>query len=129
MKKIIITLTLLVSFKVGFSQTEKTKSYYDGMSTEEVLDYLNDDEEKSFFLCLQTAGVDTSKIVWFQKDLRDSISTNRNYCNILNVSKNTSEDFVKTRIKKGENYLEQPQCMIFIMRQENNTHILFQLYY
>ena len=129
MKKIIITLTLLVSFNLGFSQVEKTKSCYDGMSTFEILDYLTDDEEKSFFLCLQTAGLDTSNVVWIQRDLRDSIFTNVNYCNVLNVSKNTNEEFVKTRVREGDNTLTQPQCLIFILRQGSNTHILFQKYY
>jgi len=129
MKKVIITYLLLIFFKAVFPQTKRPKSCYDRMSTEEILDYLNNEEEKSFFTCLEIAGIDTCNILWMQKNLLDSLRKNSNYCNVLNLSKNTTEDVVKKKYRKGDNSLLEPQCMIFIIRESFNTHILFQVYY
>jgi hypothetical protein len=129
MKKAIIIFLLLISYQMVFAQSQRPKCYYDDISTESVLNYLTEEEEKSFFICLRTAGIDTSNILWFQESLRDSISKNRRYCNVLNVSKNTNQNVLTKKINKGENRLPEPQCLVFIMRQDYNTHILFQVYY
>ena len=50
MKKTKIIFLLLISYQMVFAQTQRPKCYYDDISTESVLNYLTEEEEKSFFI-------------------------------------------------------------------------------
>ena len=129
MKDLVIFFLLLIHFELVYSQLQRPKSYYDDISTESALNYLTEEEEKYFFVCLNTARIDTSNILWIQKNLIDSLRNNNSYCNVLNISISTDINEVKIVKREGNSTLPEPQCLIFIMRKPTNTHILFQVYY
>ena len=136
MKKLItfILFLLMTNFVISQSSnvtypTNKT-FMYGGEMTKDLFNLLNSDEQDAYLQCVELCGLNPDSVVWVTGDVVQKIADNLDFCSERVAWTSTDSKIGETDvIRLGEGSLKNPECIVFIKRQNGVTKFTFQMYY
>ena len=135
MKRIILTLTFLLSFTISFSQIfwseDKQSLRYMGDMTDEVISLLDSSELQMYYDCLNIIKLNKDSIVWLKGEHYKKVFYKEGLYTVECAVRETENDRYINSIRKGvrEKELPEPMCLIFIMREPGYFRISIQKYF
>lgn len=136
MKKLISIVFFLLVTNFVMSQsanvsypTDKT-FMYGGEMTKDLFDILSNDEQDVYLQCVKLCGLNPDSVIWISGNVAQQIANNLDFCSERIAWVSTQDKIGETEIVKvGSGSLKNPECIVFIKRQNGITKFTFQMYY
>ena len=122
MKSFMFTFIVILLCKNSYSQ-------FDGENTKDILNRLSPAERELFYESIKESELDLDSLVWIQDSTHQNLISDYKYYTTKVIRRHFNKKKNSCYIIPGKHSLKRPECIHFIIRKENDTEFILQVYY